>query len=69
MYASHSWSVCSNSIVQYKKTPLILAAWNESSQAPAIVERFLEDGADADAVDSVSGWDGGMVFGDTCLAC
>ena len=45
------------------------AIFNKSAQVPALVERLLKAGADADGVDSVSAWDGGMVFGGTCLAC
>ena len=63
MYASHSWSVCSHSIVQFKRSPLHYAAQNDSAQAAAMVARLLQGKADANAVDSVSAWDGGMVVG------
>ena len=59
MYASHSWSVCSHSIVQFdKKTPLFYAAQNESALAPAVVARLLKAGADVNATNDVSAWEG-----------
>ena len=58
MHASHSWSVCSHSIVQTKKTPLMYAARNESAQAPAVVKLLLQGKADVDAADSVSACEG-----------
>ena len=61
MYASHSLSVCSHSIWQNKQTPLMFAARNKSAQAPAVVERLLKAGADVNAVDYVSAWEGGGV--------
>ena len=65
MYASHSRSMYSDSVVQEKKTPLILAAENnKSAQASAIVERLLKGKADVDARDSVSPWEGGVVWSD-----
>ena len=60
MYASHSRSLCSHSIVQYYKwTALHLAArFNKSAQAPAVVEVLLEAGAEVDARDAVNAWEG-----------
>ena len=59
MYASHSWSVCSHSIVQDTRTPLHYAAqYNKSAQVLEVVERLLERNADVNAVDDVSAWDG-----------
>ena len=46
-----------HSIVQWKKTPLLYAARNESAQARAVVELLLKAGADVNATDYVSGWD------------
>ena len=45
--------------MQGKKTPLIFTAENESAQSPAIVERLLKAGADVNAWDDVSAWEGG----------
>ena len=58
MYASHSWSVCSHSIVKAEWTPLMHAAQNKSAQAPAIVARLLEGKADVNAVDEGSALEG-----------
>ena len=58
MYASHLWSVCSHSIVQGERTPLMLTAqWNKSAQAAAIGERLLEGKADVNAGDMVRAWE------------
>ena len=59
MHASHSWSVCSHSIVQGTPTPLMYAAgYNESAQSPALVELLLKAGADVNAANKVSAWEG-----------
>ena len=48
------------SIVQDKKTPLMYAALNKSAQALAVVEVLLKAGAEVNARDKVSAWEGGM---------
>ena len=54
--------------MQYEnKTPLIRAAESKSAQAPAVVERLLEGGADVNAVDKVSAWERGKVWGGICI--
>ena len=58
MHASHSWSVCSHSIVQDKRTPLMHAAENESAQSPALVELLLEGKTDVNAAGRVNAWEG-----------
>ena len=59
MYASHSWSVCAHSIVQRKWTSLMLAArYNKSAQALAVAARLLKAGADVNAADRVTAWEG-----------
>ena len=58
MYASHSWSACSHSILQLGKTPLHYAARNKSAQAAAVVARLLEAGAEVNASNKVSAWEG-----------
>ena len=39
----------------------MFAAKNESAQALAVVERLLKAGADVNAADKVSAWEGGGV--------
>ena len=67
MYASHSWSVCSHSIVQFKTTPLFYAAENKSAQALAVLERLLKAGAEVNATNMVSAWDADGVGWHVCM--